>query len=108
MMIIFFKNRNRKGQANIDNRFEIALVKRQQLLAEAFQKETKKFSRKTLYIFLGVFCICFGTAFIRIGITAIKDNHPVVFADPKNVLQPGVAPVGKDYLNIQRQRKYIH
>lgn len=107
-MIAFFRNRKRKVPALVPNKFEIGLIKRQQQLADAFQKGSKKLSRKSLYFFLGCFCLCFGTAFIRIAITAIQNNHPVAFADPGGVIPQGVGPQGKDYINIQQQWKCIH
>ena len=107
-MLSFFRKLYKKEQVSFADQFAIALVKRKQMLADAFQKGSKKFSRRALYFFLAGFCICFGTAFIRIAVIAIKGNHPVIFADPPRVIQPRVMHAGKDYVITQRQRRYIH
>ena len=53
------------------------IQRRQQLLADALQRASKKLSRKTLSVFLFIYCTAFGFAFLSITINAFKlgDNR---------------------------------
>jgi hypothetical protein len=81
------------------------IQRRQQLLADALQRASKKLSRKTLSVFLFIYCTAFGFAFLVISINAFKKDNDPLSINPITVSKSANGPVENRICKVSGRTK---